>query len=458
MLKSLFLGAIGLLVVSCASHEKRADISPTSVPMEEIAKLEAEVGDAYGKQIDVLASKEFRKSKELLKEAREDVEKGKNHQEVLNKVAEGRAHLKTAAEVAVHRTSLIPGVINARRAAIDAGANKFPPTGRKMSDIDDELRSQVLDPERMSVDDVSVLQKRYLDIELTAIISTQLGKAAANIDNAINDGANSRAKVSLKRAQMDFRSAENLISANRNETSRYSDAVSKASDSAEFLNSVVTAIKKSDDKLDEQNAAKVVTQERKISNLQSKLGSATEETAKLSQAYDSQGRKLRAAGELVNLQAAIESARKRFLPEEADVFQQGSNLLIRLKSIKFRSGRVELPETAYPVLAKVQAVALELHPESVVIEGHTDSVGNPKLNKALSEDRAMAVANYFGNNGIEPKLIETNGYGFEKPIASNKTKTGRELNRRVDIIVTPGVSTAKTAEPAKAPQRDAVTN
>ena len=74
----------------------------------------------------------------------------------------------------------------------------------------------------------------------------------------------------------------------------------------------------------------------------------------------------------------------------------------------------------------------------VIIEGHTDSLGSSTLNKELSEKRAEAVAEYLtADKTMEQESVEAHGYGYERPLSSNKTAKGRAENRRVDIIVTP---------------------
>ena len=70
------------------------------------------------------------------------------------------------------------------------------------------------------------------------------------------------------------------------------------------------------------------------------------------------------------------------------------------------------------------------------INGHTDNVGNPEANKRLSERRAYAVKKYLENKGVEQERMTANGYGDTKPVATNATKEGRALNRRVEFVVT----------------------
>ena len=78
----------------------------------------------------------------------------------------------------------------------------------------------------------------------------------------------------------------------------------------------------------------------------------------------------------------------------------------------------------------------------IKVEGHTDSLGSAVQNKTISEQRAQAVASYFKSNGFKNIEVQSTGFGFDKPIATNKSKEGRAQNRRVDIIITPENATA----------------
>jgi outer membrane protein OmpA-like peptidoglycan-associated protein len=81
---------------------------------------------------------------------------------------------------------------------------------------------------------------------------------------------------------------------------------------------------------------------------------------------------------------------------------------------------------------------LESHPErSVAIEGFTDSTGSKALNQTLSEKRAWAVKAALVARGISSTRIEARGYGPSFPVASNDTAAGRQLNRRVEIVIDP---------------------
>ena len=73
---------------------------------------------------------------------------------------------------------------------------------------------------------------------------------------------------------------------------------------------------------------------------------------------------------------------------------------------------------------------------SVKIEGHTDNVGSKEYNQKLSERRAKSVANYLIDKGVDSSKVTTEGFGFSKPIADNKTAEGRAKNRRTEMKFT----------------------
>lgn len=69
------------------------------------------------------------------------------------------------------------------------------------------------------------------------------------------------------------------------------------------------------------------------------------------------------------------------------------------------------------------------------VEGHTDSTGPAGYNRALSRDRARAVAQALAAGGMPGRMLRTAGFGASRPVESNGTRSGRAENRRVAIIV-----------------------
>jgi outer membrane protein OmpA-like peptidoglycan-associated protein len=71
----------------------------------------------------------------------------------------------------------------------------------------------------------------------------------------------------------------------------------------------------------------------------------------------------------------------------------------------------------------------------VIIEGYTDSVGNDDYNRGLSERRAGAVRSYLVDQGVSSARLTASGKGASDPVASNDTASGRQQNRRVEVII-----------------------
>jgi len=99
------------------------------------------------------------------------------------------------------------------------------------------------------------------------------------------------------------------------------------------------------------------------------------------------------------------------------------------KSILKAEGKAALHELGDAIKAKGARVV------DIDIIGHTDSDGTVEYNQALSERRAHAVRDYIVGEGVDPNIIDVSGEGELSPIASNATREGRALNRRVDIHV-----------------------
>jgi OOP family OmpA-OmpF porin len=77
----------------------------------------------------------------------------------------------------------------------------------------------------------------------------------------------------------------------------------------------------------------------------------------------------------------------------------------------------------------------EINLEVVIAIGHTDSIGTDEYNQKLSVRRAESVKAYLVSKGVEQNRVYTEGKGKKQPVATNKTKEGRQKNRRVEIEV-----------------------
>lgn len=103
------------------------------------------------------------------------------------------------------------------------------------------------------------------------------------------------------------------------------------------------------------------------------------------------------------------------------------------KTILFDSGKATIKKSSFEVLDDIVKILNEYPKAAFKIEGHTDSSGSNAFNLKLSDARANAVKTHLISKGINAVRLSSIGHGEEKPIATNKTKTGREQNRRVEI-------------------------
>ena len=130
-------------------------------------------------------------------------------------------------------------------------------------------------------------------------------------------------------------------------------------------------------------------------------------------------------------------ARSLISPSEGEVLFNASNdIVLRLSGISFDIGKAYLKDSHVPLLEKVNEI-VKMFPEAMlVIEGHTDATGDANGNMLLSEKRAYAIMQYLRQSLlISAGRIKSIGFGSDKPVASNKTKAGRAMNRRIDIII-----------------------
>ncbi|MFQ3195496.1 MAG: outer membrane protein OmpA-like peptidoglycan-associated protein [Colwellia sp.] len=130
--------------------------------------------------------------------------------------------------------------------------------------------------------------------------------------------------------------------------------------------------------------------------------------------------------------------RKQLRGSGVSVEREGNNInLIMPGNITFPSGNANIDQSFLSVLDSVVLVLQEFNKTLIVVAGHTDSSGSNALNQSLSERRAQSVSTYLNNAGVIIDRIEVIGFGETQPVASNNTKAGKELNRRVEITLLP---------------------
>lgn len=110
-------------------------------------------------------------------------------------------------------------------------------------------------------------------------------------------------------------------------------------------------------------------------------------------------------------------------------------LVVTLGDVLFDTGKAELKSGAATNLAKLAAFLNQYEDRSVLIEGHTDSIGNEDYNQALSQRRADSVKVWLMKQGVNSDRLVTSGKGEVSPVSGNDSASGRQLNRRVEVII-----------------------
>ena len=110
-------------------------------------------------------------------------------------------------------------------------------------------------------------------------------------------------------------------------------------------------------------------------------------------------------------------------------------LIVNMSDVLFDTGKSSLRPLAREKLAKVAGI-VSGHPGlRLDVEGHTDSVGGDAYNQQLSEQRGESVRGYLTQQGMAAGSVSSKGFGKTQPVASNDTAQGRQLNRRVELVI-----------------------
>jgi outer membrane protein OmpA-like peptidoglycan-associated protein len=377
---------------------------------QELLVFETAMNNAIEEQLNILSPNTFKVAQKSLEDANSGIQKNKDKKFILHQIAIGRAYLKRASQIATLSHSFIEDVVFARRQAVSAGGPALFPN--KFQKQDKILQNITLgfeyDTSPRAPENRSALRDAYLELELDAVKDAYLGRSRKTIVEAINGGAKTYASESLATAIKNYKDAYEYITNHRhdiNQISRLSEALGQSADQVMQLTQLAL-----------ENAKKKQTDERFSSVDQINIKQSAVDR-KVSDKF--------------------EKARLEFTKNEAEVYKQGNTLTIRLRGLEFPSSKAVLKGEDFSLLGKVQRVIRDFGNSSVVVEGHTDSIGDSSINEKISFERAKTVRDYLLSIDILPaERIKAMGLGYKKPLATNKTISGRAQNRRVDVIIT----------------------
>ncbi len=476
VLKSNFIIGLFSLIFLAACAPTTRPVAPSAEtgavnPVEAVNHLESEIAAARQDQLNVLSPNEFAKAEAFYRQAKKDLEKEGEIADILKDVTAARTHLKNAAKNAKVARTIFPEVIESRKIARAAGATKL---GKKYTRVEEEFLDLTRAIEKNNIHyaqrNSAKVNEDYRALELRAIKTETIGEVRTLIDQAEKAGAKKSAPRSLAFAKKQLEETDAFITANpyaKVEMNQKADealfmarrllTITDQSKKLQYMKPEETALWMENIlfEITQQTSARDMREQSfntQVDNILESIKSLQEDNRFMAGKLKSQrseietlNQKMAAKEKILTVQAAEKQFNQRFNEvqnyfeaNEAEVYKQGNQLVIRLRIIQFPIGQAIILPKNYPLLSKVQQAIRTFGEPSVVIEGHTDSTGTTQVNQHLSEQRAEAVREYLiANQTLPAYKIVAAGYGSERPLASNATPEGRAINRRIDVIISP---------------------
>jgi outer membrane protein OmpA-like peptidoglycan-associated protein len=477
--------ALALTLGSAGSATAQNELRETFLKEAEEARAQADAENA-----ELLAPEHYKRGMADFRAAEEGLERGRNIEYVRDKAADATANFLEAAKKARLAQTVLAQVMKSRQDAANARAPEL--AAELWQDAQDEFAAAIRELERGDLKDAQrkniEATTLYREAELVAIKDQYLSETRRLLEAAERARVERYAPITLGKARQLLADAERELNENRYDTDLPRSLARQANYEAKhalYLSEIVRKVRDNDLTVEqlilsweepfarvadaanivpnmeagpaelqqqlvayienlreehqslqqeaEASRVRIADMTEEIRALDERLGGATAERAALVKRLEAQER----------IKEQFEKIEKMFTRDEARVFREGDNIILRLVGLTFDSGKAEIKQEDFDLLAKVER-AIDVFPRSeLIIEGHTDSYGSDELNQRLSQSRAESVQQYMINAMRIPsyRLIAT-GYGETNPIANNETASGRAQNRRIDIVIKPNLDEA----------------
>lgn len=479
------LALLAVFVLGAGSAVAQNELRETFFKEADAAKAAAEAANA-----SLLAPRSYSAGLKDFESAEAGLERGRNIEYVRDKAADATEHFTTATTAAELAKTVLSQVLKSRQDAANAKAPQLSPDlwEKAQRDFGSAIRylerGDLKNAKRKDIEATSL----YRDAELVAIKAQYLTETRQLLADADRARVGRYAPITLGKAQQLLAEAEKELNENRYDTDRPRSLARQANYEAKhaiYLSEVVRDVRDKDLAVEElilhwedslnrisdaadivpdmengpaQLTEKLVTYvENQVNDMQAleqeydagirRMADMEEELRALDQRLGGATAERRALVQRLEAQARVkeqfEKVEKMFTRNEARVFREGNNVILRLVGLTFDSGQSDIRQSSYDLLRKVEK-AIDVFPRSeLIIEGHTDSYGGDEFNQKLSQERAESVQRYMINAMRIPsyRLIAT-GYGETNPVANNETEAGRARNRRIDIVIKPNLDPA----------------
>lgn len=452
--------------------------------------------EAYETQADVLSPGKFEEGMEAYKAAQKGYADEGEIAGIKQNIGKADRKFLEAIENTKVSSVMFTQALSARKDAMNAEAQKF--SKDLWNDAEEEMKEAAVQLEKGDAGDAKEKAKTatgiYREAELESIKVNYLANAKKLVEKADADKVSKAAPKTLKEAKELINKAERELVENRYDTDEARHLAKQAEykvllamyianqkkifndkdyDVEDYLLMSFEPLEKIGENLDmemrfDKGVAAPVAQivgrldqnEQQIFNLKAanydskkqntNLTALLSEQRKIQSVKDGQMTEeaLQAQQRQLVLQQQIDQAalidekfdkiQQIFTADEAQVFRQKDEVIIRMIGINFDVNTAIIKEEDYSILTKVQTALTTFDNASIVIEGHTDSQGGDDANMELSKKRADAILSYLSaNSKINKARFSTEGFGESKPVANNETALGRTKNRRIDIVIRP---------------------
>lgn len=489
----ILLAWVIFLIGGCATTPKLTQ-EEALAQSTQLASLNSRLSTALSDGIDYLSPDNFKKAQAQYATALKVAKT--RHAETANQAASKGLGILDQAEVAAQTSrEIFRDVLLTRNRAIAADAPTLFPDRYK--DVETVLRSATKLVEQGKLESAKSkrpeLLKGYSEVELMALKKDTVSEAETVISRAKSMDVDDYAPRTYKLAQDELQVALSLLDANRQNTEKANQHAERSIWLAERgIN--ITDLAKDFERRDFEHEDILLWYQQQLDDINSPLGTALpfnqanrkvivamqnsisslvkenanlvaqldqtridlklaeekqqqliqmhqDEIALLRQKYESELGSAKKQQELTKqqqkeLKERFEFVQSLFDPAEARIFLQRQNVIIAAQGFYFPSGQSEIDAVNFPLLNKIVQSIKKFPSSKVRVEGHTDSTGNAEVNMNLSEERAGKVADFLVEIGeIDAARVSSQGFGEERPVASNETKEGRTANRRVEIQI-----------------------
>jgi OmpA-OmpF porin, OOP family len=448
-----------------------------------LIETEKMVTAAQSQMVNAYSPETFEELEKELKEAKSDLIKGKSEKDIQEKLSKVSSLLRTALENTQQVKKQLPDLLQAREDAIIAEAPEY--AIELFNDGEKAFQKAVREIEDRDINEAIKEGKKGEDhfrrSELKAIKATIIGKTRDLIKQAENIKADKYAPVTFTKAQDLLADAEKTLETDRGAQATARKKAEQASYQAQH--SIYLSKNIQEWRREDENWERIILESESqiqslgdlygfvlkfdqglsmpVNNLVSAIKSLQENNRSMSEELDLLNSQLnqtrkdlaqitseldKSKSEEQQLKAKLEAEERReakfhrietlFNEKEALVLREGTRIILRLVGLSFSSGKSDIEAQYFGLLTKIQRAIREFPYAQITIEGHTDALGHETANMQLSTRRAEAVRTYLmANMNLEPEQVVAVGFGENKPIASNDTKTGRAQNRRIDLFL-----------------------